>query len=264
VQLLRFLFLLPLVAIVLLAFRNRSNEQHANKLDVGIRLVINDSTPQTGGDTLAEKILEINQYGPHVDVRLNDGKFESYNLQNESERKAYEKKYKNYLEQKKKEQEKFVEEMKKYELQQNQLADKEQLELLQAQNAQQLEALKKDFEKKQMIEKELLDQGRRNQELSLLQSNEDLKKLLKDKLDSSFDNELHQYLLVPPAKKLLDEAESNYLDLVPVENLDKESLKKLQKRIQIQQSQLHSNMQELELKQKKIEKQLKLKRDTVS
>lgn len=264
VQLLRFLFILPLVAIVLLAFRNRSNEEHVNKLDFGIRSVANDSIPQSGGDSLAEKILGINQNGPYVDVRFNDGKLESYNLQNESERKVYEKKYKNYLERRKKEQEKFVEEMKNYQLQQDRLTDKQKQELLQAQHEIDLESEKLNAERLNMIQKKLLDDNLRNQELSMIQSDEDLKKILKSKLDSSYDNELNQYLTAPPAKILLEEAESNYLDLVPVENLDKESLKKLQKRIQIQQNQLHSNMQELELKQKKIEKQLKLKGDKVS
>jgi hypothetical protein len=89
VHLIRFLFLLPLLVVVLLAFRN-STQTHRQPL----RALVTDTVPAAEKIPPGWKDMEsINVNNNNVIVRLKNKKVEKYDLSNAKEREAFEQKY---------------------------------------------------------------------------------------------------------------------------------------------------------------------------
>ncbi len=107
VHLIKFLFLLPLMAVLLLAFRNKISDLNRTEADEGIsgkvektnayaditvgQTDILDTVP--GQRKLPDHISQISISNDIATVKLKNGKVEKYNLNNEEEELAFEKKY---------------------------------------------------------------------------------------------------------------------------------------------------------------------------
>lgn len=91
VHLTRFLFVLPLLVIVLVAFRNTVQQAYSPKQNV----LVNDTIPKWKGLPDNVKSIQTTSNGSEAItiVTLKDGKTEKYNLNNEQEKLAFEKKY---------------------------------------------------------------------------------------------------------------------------------------------------------------------------
>jgi hypothetical protein len=87
-HLVRFLLLLPVVAIILVAFRNAA--KHGQQVPPPVKALINDTTP---AKKFPENVRSFHTVNNRVTVTLKDGKEETYNLNNHEERAAFENKY---------------------------------------------------------------------------------------------------------------------------------------------------------------------------
>ena len=101
VHLIKFLFLLPLMAVLLLAFRNKISDMNKAEENEGVSFngensgsyvdVLSDTVP--GKRKLPDHISQISINNDIATVKLKNGKVEKYNLNNEEEALAFEKKY---------------------------------------------------------------------------------------------------------------------------------------------------------------------------
>ncbi|MBS1598763.1 MAG: hypothetical protein JST75_11115 [Bacteroidetes bacterium] len=260
VQLLRFLFLVPLVTIILLAFRNRTDSGYVNKIGFSPAIIVNDSIPSKDADDILNKVSGIEQNDRKVKVILRDGATEYYDLSKESEKKAYEKKYGVYLEKMKRQEEKLREQMKVLQLEQQRMSQNQMEQIQKSQMALESDLLKKNADEQQKLQEALLDRPKNDNEL--VEAKKLLEKLAPIKTDNQWQGLLDENRT--ESEKLLLESQLNLLNKAQWENLNKESLKKLQKQLKMQQLELESNMEELQLQQKKIEKKLKLMKDDFS
>ena len=85
-HLVRFLLLLPVVAIILLAFRNAAKHRQQPPATQAV----SDTVP---GKKFPENVRSFHTVNNKVTVTLKDGKEETYNLDNVQEVLAFEKKY---------------------------------------------------------------------------------------------------------------------------------------------------------------------------
>lgn len=92
VHLIRFLFLLPLLVVVLLAFRNSNQERRQSQREEQIKT---DTVPTAAKETSAWKDVDNLHVVDNrkVTIRLKNGKVERYDLQITKEREAFEGKY---------------------------------------------------------------------------------------------------------------------------------------------------------------------------
>ncbi len=91
VHLVRFLFVLPLVAVLLLAFIEKHNDiVQSSVLEATVKNGI-DTVPGTG--SLSQNVKSIDVYNSKATVKLKNGKLEKYNLNNEREMAAFTKNY---------------------------------------------------------------------------------------------------------------------------------------------------------------------------
>ena len=89
VQIIRFLFVLPLVAVLLLAFREvREKEKRNDHSQQSV--LLNDTVPATDIENVN---VNTNNDKKTVTITLKNGTTETYNLNNEKEKAAFEKKY---------------------------------------------------------------------------------------------------------------------------------------------------------------------------
>jgi TonB-dependent SusC/RagA subfamily outer membrane receptor len=89
VQLIRFLFVLPLLAVLLLAFREVRHTQQRNDYDQQ-KVLLSDTIP---ADQIAEIRVTKNNNQQSVTIVLKNGTLETYNLDDEKQKAAFEKKY---------------------------------------------------------------------------------------------------------------------------------------------------------------------------
>ncbi|RXK58734.1 hypothetical protein ESA94_15195 [Lacibacter luteus] len=89
VQAIRFLFVLPLVAVLLLAFREVKQKEQ-RKEEFKQQLLINDTVPAS---EIASVNVNKNNNEKTVTIVLKNGTKETYNLNNPDEKEAFEKKY---------------------------------------------------------------------------------------------------------------------------------------------------------------------------
>ena len=261
VQLLRFLFLLPVIAVILLAFRNgNAYRKNESKIPVNVQEIKNDSIPAVQFDSLESKISNIDQDGPHVTVKLKNGKTETYNLQNESERKSYADKYGPLLEKWKKEQMKMEKEMEKMQSEQL-LLQNEKLQELQNQQSQLLEKFQHENDLSKSANEELLELNKKNSENELQNYLQELGKPNKI-YDSVFHGLQQEHLFLE--QKMLLQKQWDYLNKMnqPLKTQDKQMLKDLRRGIQLQKQELQRNLKELQQKELEIEKQLKMMNKT--
>lgn len=90
VQVLRFLFVLPLIAVLVLSFREVKRQQHSNQDFTTSFVLQRDTIP-------AEQIATIDVIKANgknsIKIVLKDGTVDNYNLNDEAQKKAFEKKY---------------------------------------------------------------------------------------------------------------------------------------------------------------------------
>ncbi len=87
VHLVRFLLLLPLVAVILLAFRNAAKQKQVSPVEI----TISDTTPVK--KYWPENVESFHSVNNQVTVTLKNGNVEKYNLNNDKELASFEKKY---------------------------------------------------------------------------------------------------------------------------------------------------------------------------
>lgn len=91
VHLIRFLFLLPLLVVVLLAFRNTNQERRQSQKEKQIKT---DTVPVAAKESRWKDVENVNVIDSRkVTIRLKNGKVERYDLQITKEREAFESKY---------------------------------------------------------------------------------------------------------------------------------------------------------------------------
>jgi len=268
VQLLRFLFVLPLIAIVLLAFRNNNNN---DKQITGIILraenYATDSIPAIKDNSTENDVLSMEQHDSKVKVTLKNGKIERYNLLDATERKNYETKYHDYI---KRSEELF----KKMQSGQEVVNDKRLLEMqLSAKEMQmKLNEQMKEINAVQDVWKRELENGNDSfynqilaqkavQEyiLKMQMDSGDIKNMILDKLNPVEENIIKEKLML----------EQQYYDFFKsdegkLKTTDKLILKKMQEQLRMQKLELQRNLQELKLQELQIEKRLKQINDKVS
>ena len=92
VHLMRFLFVLPIVAMMLLAFRNNISKQETVQSTIHESYVY-DTVPLPGKAQFPKNVTRITQEDNLVTVTLKDGTKETYDLNRSDEKAAFEKKY---------------------------------------------------------------------------------------------------------------------------------------------------------------------------
>lgn len=94
VHLIKFLFALPLIAAMLLAFRDRLIPPATNKTSNG-EVIVQDTIPKqrSGQPGAVSSKDSLNRYGVKITITKPDGTKEEYNVDNPNEKAAYEKKY---------------------------------------------------------------------------------------------------------------------------------------------------------------------------
>jgi beta-lactamase regulating signal transducer with metallopeptidase domain len=267
VQMLRFLFLLPILAVILLAFRNREiYSKHSNKIVLSPAGFFNDSIPAKRHDSVQNKVLNIIQDGQKVKVKLRNGKTETYNLLDEAERKTYENKYRDFLEKMDQERQMQLGQMGLQNDQLEQLGlQNEKIKQLQNAQLEMSQKLQQQNSAEQLkLEKQLEELNSKNY-LDLLRSDSSLfENALGLQVDSLYGKLLPSDQLL--REKLLLQSELDFLtnNRGQLKTADKATLKRLKEEIRIQQIELQKNLKDLELKQQEIEKQLKRFNDKTS
>lgn len=96
VHLIKFLFLVPIVAGLLLAFRNKESYQIDQGTQVTKRIIV-DTVPvppvRSARPAFSQNISSITNIDDHITVKLKDGTTEKYNLNKAEEKAAFERKY---------------------------------------------------------------------------------------------------------------------------------------------------------------------------
>ena len=271
VQLLRFLFVLPLFAVVLLAFRNNTidNKQvHETILPPVVKLT--DTVPSAKDNSSEINIESVQQKDSIVTIMLKNGKTETYDLRNPAQKKAFEKKYDGLvrdLQSKQKEMEEKFNKMNKEFIESKQMREMQSAKEMQMRLNEQMEAINAAQE----AWKKDLQNGNDsfyNQFLAQKAVQEDI---LKMQMDSAYERNMLLDKLIPQQEDLLKEKlmlEQYYdffkSDKDQLKTTDKLMLKKMQEQLRIQKLELQRNLQELKLRELEIEKRLKQVNDKVS